>query len=226
LRAEGSLEPPILVELQEENGLYTGSTPGLAKAGAWNVRLSVRRVQEFDAIHVFDVEIGPAPVAVTDWSKVSRILLLFGGPACAWAIWPRRPLTAGGGVRLAPAAAMAVLALVLLASPPRATADDPVNAVPATTASVARGAELYAEHCNLCHGPQGKGDGPIGVTLNPPPADLTLHTVPGVHTDGRLFLWIRDGFPNSPMPAFGETISEEDMWHLVNFIRTLPTAEP
>jgi mono/diheme cytochrome c family protein len=60
----------------------------------------------------------------------------------------------------------------------------------------------------------------VGVTLNPRPSNLRIHTVPGVHTDGQLFEWVANGFPNSPMPEFSETYSEEDRWNVINYIRT------
>jgi mono/diheme cytochrome c family protein len=72
-----------------------------------------------------------------------------------------------------------------------------------------------------CHGLTGLGDGPAGLTLNPRPADLRQHAIPGVHTDAQLFEWITNGFPGSQMPAFRNTLSDTDRWHLVNFIRTL-----
>jgi mono/diheme cytochrome c family protein len=56
--------------------------------------------------------------------------------------------------------------------------------------------------------------------MNPPPADLTIHTAPGVHPDGQLFEWITNGFPGSVMPAFSEILTEEQRWHMVNYIRT------
>ena len=74
----------------------------------------------------------------------------------------------------------------------------------------------------MCHGTTGKGDGPVGLTLNPRPADLTVHTKPGIHPDGQLFEWITNGYPHSAMPAFGQRLSEIDRWNLVNYIRTLP----
>ena len=70
-------------------------------------------------------------------------------------------------------------------------------------------------------GVSGAGDGPVGLTLNPPPADLTVHTAPGIHPDARLYDWITNGFRGSVMPAFREQLSDEERWHLVNYIRTL-----
>lgn len=37
----------------------------------------------------------------------------------------------------------------------------------------ATGRELYERHgCALCHGPRGRGDGPVSASLDPPPRDL------------------------------------------------------
>jgi mono/diheme cytochrome c family protein len=96
-----------------------------------------------------------------------------------------------------------------------------INPIPPNRESVVAGQTLFSTHCSLCHGETGKGDGPVGLTLNPRPADLTMHAVPGVHPDAQLFEWISDGFPGSRMPAFRASLSDTDRWHLVNFIRTL-----
>jgi mono/diheme cytochrome c family protein len=37
-----------------------------------------------------------------------------------------------------------------------------------------RGPDLYLAHCAACHGPEGKGNGPVGATLKSKPADLTI----------------------------------------------------
>jgi putative copper resistance protein D len=44
---------------------------------------------------------------------------------------------------------------------------------------------------------------------------------PGVHTDGELFYWISYGFPNSAMPAWKDTLTEEQRWDVLNYARTL-----
>jgi mono/diheme cytochrome c family protein/uncharacterized membrane protein len=95
------------------------------------------------------------------------------------------------------------------------------NPIPASVASLERGQALFEENCLPCHGPRGLGDGPVGLTLNPRPANLQVHMVPGVHTDEQIFEWITNGFPNSPMPAFSEALTEEERWHVLNYIRTL-----
>ena len=94
-----------------------------------------------------------------------------------------------------------------------------------TSDSIALGEAMYIESCLLCHGATGLGDGPLGVTLTPRPPNLAVHMVTGVHTDGQILEWITNGFPNSQMPAFGETYSEDEIWNLINFIRTLAAVE-
>ena len=61
----------------------------------------------------------------------------------------------------------------------------------------------------------------MGLTLNPRPADLTQHAIPGVHSDARLYDWISNGFPDSVMPRFKNRLSDDQRWHLVNFLRAL-----
>jgi mono/diheme cytochrome c family protein len=102
----------------------------------------------------------------------------------------------------------------LVASP----GDNPLSP---SVASLEEGRALYEQNCLPCHGAAGLGDGPVGLTLNPRPADLRVHMVPGVHTDQQLLEWITNGFPNSVMPAFREVLTEEERWHVLNYIRTL-----
>ncbi len=91
------------------------------------------------------------------------------------------------------------------------------NPVPADAASLSMGKDLYEEHCLMCHGEKGKGDGPMADTLPRSPGDLTQARD---LTDGELFWRISKG--DDVMPSFEteKPLSEEDRWHLVNFIRT------
>src|SRR5215211_2275349 len=96
----------------------------------------------------------------------------------------------------------------------------PINPYPFTAETNAAGQKLYVSNCVPCHGASGKGDGPAGVGLNPRPGDFTQHMAPGKHTDGQVFLWIANGYPNSAMPAWSPRLSDEQIWQLVGYLRT------
>jgi putative copper resistance protein D len=96
--------------------------------------------------------------------------------------------------------------------------------VPYQALSIANGLRLYQEHCAVCHGLAGYGDGPAAAALTPRPADLTAkHTAH--HTVGDLFWWLSYGIKGSAMPGFAERLSEEERWDVINFLRTLAATE-
>jgi len=98
------------------------------------------------------------------------------------------------------------------------------NPIPATEASVAQGRQVYAPNCASCHGASGRGDGPAGVMLRPRPADFRLHMAAG-HTDAELFDWIAQGVDGTGMPAFRGNLTDEEIWNVVNYIRSFaPTS--
>ena len=99
-------------------------------------------------------------------------------------------------------------------------ASGPLNPLAADAATLAAGEQIYQANCAVCHGATGRGDGPGAVGLNPRPGDLTLHMLPGKHTDGQVFLWIRDGYPGTAMPAWRDRLSEEQIWQVVTYLRT------
>ena len=55
----------------------------------------------------------------------------------------------------------------------------------------------------------------------PRPADLRVHTAPGVHTDGELFYWVSYGFPGSLMPAWKDQLSETQRWQIIRYLEAL-----
>ncbi len=93
------------------------------------------------------------------------------------------------------------------------------NPIRATAASIQKGRRLFAEHCAMCHGDEGKGDGPMAEALETKPTDLTDRARIASQSDGELFWKISKG--NPPMPDFEGTLSKEEIWHLVNFLRAL-----
>lgn len=92
------------------------------------------------------------------------------------------------------------------------------NAVPSTPDSIRRGKSIYQDRCADCHGRKGRGDGSGGVDLECKPTDLTAATLSS-QSDGALFWKLTQG--RKPMPAYARKLSEEERWHVINFIRTL-----
>jgi mono/diheme cytochrome c family protein len=92
------------------------------------------------------------------------------------------------------------------------------NPVAATPESVKKGAELFSIYCTPCHGTTGKGDGLVTAKFVPPP-DLTNPDLHKARTDGYWQSYVSVG--GAVMPSYGEALSPEERWHLVNFVRTL-----
>ena len=86
--------------------------------------------------------------------------------------------------------------------------------------SVARGAKVFKEQCAVCHGPGGLGDGIIiKKGLGFYPVNLTTPAVTQ-RSDGYIYAYILYG-GKVMMPSYSENISEQDAWHVVNYVREL-----
>ena len=86
-------------------------------------------------------------------------------------------------------------------------------------ADVATGKELWAKHCNSCHGSKGLGDGPKAASLKTFPGDFSSAAFQA-GTDGELFFRTDKG--RDEMPGYEKKIAEaSDRWALVAFMRTL-----
>jgi mono/diheme cytochrome c family protein len=98
--------------------------------------------------------------------------------------------------------------------------EPPENPVEGDGVSISRGGELFAIHCQMCHGTSGTGNGPISAFLQTKkPADLTSAAVQD-KPDGSLFLTVSNGMPGT-MPALNENLTVRERWDVINFIRTL-----
>jgi len=95
------------------------------------------------------------------------------------------------------------------------------NPVPSNAASITAGAAAYKKYCAFCHGTAAKGDGPLAPKDSDPP-DLTDATWAHGSTDGEIFTVMANGTgPNSKMIAFKGKIPDQDMWHIINYLRSL-----
>lgn len=81
-----------------------------------------------------------------------------------------------------------------------------------------KGKTLYDQHCPTCHGASGKGDGPIGQSLVPPAANLTLLKD---KSDAAILDTIRNGRPGTAMPSWKEYLNHSELNDLLSFLRTL-----
>jgi mono/diheme cytochrome c family protein len=96
------------------------------------------------------------------------------------------------------------------------------NPIPATSASVAEGKELFVSYCMVCHGLDGQNTGvPFATTMAPGVPSLASEDVQA-YSDGQLHWIIRYGLYPSGMPPSRDEFSDDDMWAMVNYIRHLP----
>jgi len=86
--------------------------------------------------------------------------------------------------------------------------------------SVTAGRNLYRVYCVPCHGPEAKGGvtGLVATKFIPTP-DLTNAALQKLRTDGYWHSYIVVG--GAVMPAYGEAMSSEEAWHVVNYLRSL-----
>ena len=141
---------------------------------------------------------------------------------------PRVPLRFPAG----PAAAAFALAAVLLAALVAAGAQEhPAephehpnakaleNPVEADRASLTAGRQRYVFLCRQCHGNRGAGDGDMSHAGGIPSDftdDVWLHGA----SDGEIFTVIKEGV-TADMQGYANQLRDEDIWHLVNYIKSL-----
>jgi len=126
-------------------------------------------------------------------------------------------------------AATALLGMVLLVSgtattlqaqakPGAATLKNPVTPTPD---AIAKGKQAFNKACRHCHGPEGKGDGPL-AQKDPSPADLTDDRWDHGSSDGEIYTIIANGLGgDSKMKGAKSALSSTEMWQIVMFLRTI-----
>jgi copper transport protein len=192
--------------------------------GDWSVTAIVRKIGEFQWQAVGDALIKPASDGATGSSEPWRFnmsaltglaLLLIGAICVGWAV------TVGKSNSRKEASGIAAAALVvgvLLLIQGRIEAPASIDTTIADDATLARGAAIYTAQCLACHGVSGKGDGPAAVNMPVQPANFTdpSHLI---HSTSTMESYVTNGFPNTGMPAFGGTLSEQEIADVVAYIR-------
>jgi copper transport protein len=214
----------------EATGFYVGM-PGVSQVG-----VSVSRSGAQDESGVFLIDVPDLNHNQFDGLRASLGVGLLGllglavaVVACLAAVaWRRGPLHPG---TIAAAAGGLLLVgggvFVADSSGAVSAADSAAVVIPAGVAVPSHGQPLFEEHCAVCHGETGVGNGPAAVSLLPPPSDLTLHA--RWHPDEQLYWFITNGVTGTAMPAWSEQLSPTDRRDVVAYLHELanaPTATP
>lgn len=202
----------------------------LALPGEWTVEAIIRLPGQNDWTATKTLDLGLAPPDVDtpgppwrfDTGAISGILLLIiaiAGGALAWQtnrhfIRPR--VAALSGI----AAALGVLLIFQARIDPTVAQFAALGQVALDPDAVERGQAVYTANCLACHGPGGDGDGPAAASLPIPPADLSsAHAA--AHADRDMIFWVTNGIAGSPMPAFGDELSDTEIQDAVAYIRAM-----
>jgi mono/diheme cytochrome c family protein/uncharacterized membrane protein len=221
------------------DGAYTANGAYLALPGEWQISTAVRRPDAFDVFADYRVRVsldgqieplgqeGPID-ALTKWLSIYG--LMFGGLVAvafgaAWLFiaWQAADHPAALAVLIIPAIIAIPIGVYSIVTFTR-------EATPGLTLtnpflpdeeSLKTGRDLFGKNCAACHGEQGRGNGPAAADLSSKPPDYGSGHL-DIHTDGDIFYWIQNGISQgSPMPAFKDKLTDDEIWHVVNYVRRL-----
>jgi mono/diheme cytochrome c family protein len=91
-----------------------------------------------------------------------------------------------------------------------------------TETTLAKGKFLFETYCAVCHGPEGKGDGPISAKIPPPPSYKSDRIM--AYPPGRFFHVITMGA--NKMPSYAVQLVPEDRWLIITYIRAVLQGQP
>jgi cytochrome c553 len=82
------------------------------------------------------------------------------------------------------------------------------------------GRTKFETYCAVCHGYEGKGDGPVSVKMAVKPPSLMSDKIMNTYNDGRIFHVISDGQGVMSSYAY-QLVNPNDRWAIVNYVRSL-----
>ncbi len=98
------------------------------------------------------------------------------------------------------------------------------NPLQPTEENIAMGKEAFSHYCVACHGMDGQNTGvPFAASMSPPVPLLNSPEIQS-YSDGQLKWVIDNGLRPSGMPGSKGTLSDDEIWATVLFIRHLPPA--
>jgi len=83
-----------------------------------------------------------------------------------------------------------------------------------------KGKPIYEKHCMVCHGPQGKGDGPTGMLIKPPAADFTSEASKK-KSEAELRGAIENGRPGTAMGPWKGPLAPAELGDVLGYVMTL-----
>ncbi len=238
----GAVAPSEVILTRFADGEFRSAGAYFTQPGNWRVDVGLRRSDGDDVAQPFVLPVARAsaasgsknpgiydlPFSVFSWNEVAGALVALCGFAMIVYRRQLRWLEQPGYRIMMAAASLLLLSGAVLAfgvTTHRADGNQRAgNPVPPTQASLARGKELFQTNCIVCHGIDGRGDGPTAAQLSPQPTDFRLHMP--LHTDPQFYNFIANGYPASAMPTYHGALSDTDIWNLVNYLRSAFTESP
>jgi mono/diheme cytochrome c family protein len=83
-----------------------------------------------------------------------------------------------------------------------------------------QGRAIYDRHCAACHGPEGRGDGPLATSLSPRPGNL-ISAQTSAKSDKDLLKIIANGRPRTAMQGWAARLSDDEQIAVLAYIRSL-----
>jgi len=99
---------------------------------------------------------------------------------------------------------------------------------PVPTADAAQlelGEQIFGDNCASCHGTKGRGDGMMGMGLDPKPANFADPVEGRFYSDAGMLEIIKHGIPGGVMLAWEGRLTDAEILAVFNHIRTLRANE-